>query len=237
VTVLRARKDFVTETYAWDAADRLQLVRRDGFVIDQRRYDGAGRLVQSAPVALPTGYAQALNEGVAPSEQLGLRMRRFDYDANGRLLQQATRSADGGTLLQRLDHRDYSVPIYGSDGERDRDVTGTPVIGWRTVRAYDDAGNAPNSRLFNFEGRTYTNWSSVKLERLDGYVERQRSTTSSYLRPGSVTYSHDANGHLVAVDVGAGVNPTLSAGEVAVLAGSELARRRQGPAAGVAVGS
>ena len=38
-------------------------------------------------------------------------------------------------------------------------------------------------------------------------------------------------------DVGAGVNPTLSAGEVAVLAGSELARRRQGPAAGVAVGS
>jgi len=53
--VLRVQKDFVTESCAWDAADRLQLVRRDGFVIDQRRHDGAGRLVQDGRKTLAFG--------------------------------------------------------------------------------------------------------------------------------------------------------------------------------------
>ena len=77
VTVYSVAKDFVTESYVHDAADRLLIVRRDGLIIDQRRYDAAGRLVQSAPVGLPAGYAERLNEGVAPAEQLGAWRRRM----------------------------------------------------------------------------------------------------------------------------------------------------------------
>ena len=117
ITVYTVAKEFVTETYTYDAADRLQVVRRDGFVIDQRRYDGAGRLVQSAPVGLPAGYADKLNEGVPSADQLGLVTRRFQYDANGRLLQQVNRSGDGARVLQTMDYRaDGSTPEF--DGLR-----------------------------------------------------------------------------------------------------------------------
>jgi len=192
VTVYSVAKDFVTESYVHDAADRLLIVRRDGLIIDQRRYDAAGRLVQSAPVGLPSGYAERLNEGVAPAEQLGLTMRRLSYDANGRLLQQVTRSADGSRLLQRVDYRDESQEIRVGGGH-------TPVA---TVvqRGYDAVGNALRWRLFNEEGRSYVNTTTVTLDRLDGYVERMRSTTSTFLQPGRVLYSHDVNGHLAAVD-------------------------------------
>ncbi|MBI5269922.1 MAG: hypothetical protein HY856_09625 [Burkholderiales bacterium] len=52
--VYTASYGYTMETYQYDAMDRLSLVDRDGTVVDQRWYDGAGRVVQSGPVNLPT---------------------------------------------------------------------------------------------------------------------------------------------------------------------------------------
>ncbi|WP_316681685.1 hypothetical protein [Ralstonia flaminis] len=46
---------YTTETYAYDNLDRLSSVVRDGAQIDQRSYDGAGRVTRTGSCNLPTG--------------------------------------------------------------------------------------------------------------------------------------------------------------------------------------
>ncbi|ROZ61893.1 DUF4214 domain-containing protein, partial [Ramlibacter sp. WS9] len=79
----------VTETYNYDAAGRLTDVLRDGVNIDARRYDKAGRLVQSGGAAIPN------EEGLAAAlEGAGVAVDRHysDYDDKGQLLHQSTRA-------------------------------------------------------------------------------------------------------------------------------------------------
>lgn len=171
----------VTERYRYDALGRLQSTSRDGGMqVDLRYYDGASRLVQSGPKDLKDGYAEALNAGLASEDAIGLEIRRYRYDDNGRLAFQRTWSAEGQSRLNDIDYEGK-----GQDGQ---------------TLGYDDAGNVVGYEFRNFDGDHYVNTTVVQHALYDGYLEAKRSTTSTLFQDGSSTSAYDANGYLVRID-------------------------------------
>jgi len=163
------QQGMVTETYRYDAEDRIVSVVRDGVQIDHRNYDGAGRVTMTGPNgALPQGYAQKLNEGVEQGQTNGLETRINRYDQNGRLVHQRTLKSDNAA-------------------KTDIDYT-----------AYDAAGNVLQYRMTDHEGG-YTNTYNYTFARYDGYKEDTISGTSTKLNPGSTKSDYDVNGNLIRV--------------------------------------
>jgi YD repeat-containing protein len=169
----------VTEKYSYDALNRLQIVDRDNMIVDHRLYDGASRVVQSGPDGMPLAYAQKLNDDVEPDQQIGLKMNRMRYDANGRLLYQRVYNADGSKTLYNL--------AYEGTGQNS------------TTLGYDKAGNVLAYEYRNVEGGSYTNTTKMTLGKFDSYVEAHAAveSTLSGSGPGSTTSSYNVNGHLV----------------------------------------
>ncbi|WP_374428136.1 LysM peptidoglycan-binding domain-containing protein [Ideonella dechloratans] len=172
--------DFTTETYGYDAYNRLITVDRDGTLVDQRLYDAAGRVVQSGPNGLPSSYSSKLNEGVAPEDQIGMEMRRQRYDVEGQLLYQRVWKSDGTTMKYDID--------YEGVGRNN------------TTLGYDAVGNVLAYEFKNYDGGAYTNTTTFTLAKFEGYSEQKTVTTSTKFSTGTTISTFDANGFLAAVD-------------------------------------
>src|SRR5690606_11401698 len=99
-TTYAASQGWIQEVYSYDKLNRLKAVERDGVQIDLRFYDGADRVIQSGPAgALPTGYAELMNQGVAAGEVNGKETRINRYDGNGRLLHQKVLKSDNAAKV------------------------------------------------------------------------------------------------------------------------------------------
>ena len=132
----------ITETYRYDALNRLQSVVRDNVQVDYRQYDGAGRVVRSGtPEGLPPGYVSEINKDRALSDAIGLEKRISRYDDHGRLSYQNI--FDGNAENQIKQGIEY-VQV-------------------------DKVGNVEQYRLHapDMKPRTYTN----ELARYEGYVQ------------------------------------------------------------------
>lgn len=173
-------QDYITETYTYDALDRLNTARRGDFVVDMRQYDGAGRVAQAGPVNLPNGYATALNANLPADEKIGFEVNRYRYDVNGRLLHQKVYKPDATSLKREI--------IYTGIGRNS------------TVLGYDAVGNVLAYEMINRDGSDYTNTTTITTQRYEGYVESVTKIQSTKFKPGSSTSSYDANGYLVGVD-------------------------------------
>ncbi|HZY20285.1 MAG TPA: LysM peptidoglycan-binding domain-containing protein [Ramlibacter sp.] len=175
-----------TETYQYDALDRLQSVIRDGVQIDMRLYDGAGRVVQSgSPGNLPTPYADIINAGLPPGEMNGNETRTQRYDGNGRLLHQKVLGSDGVAKVDISWDPDDRIPY---------------AIGWVGGGAgYDAAGNVLGYLVHKQEGQRSINRYSTQLRRGEGYQVGTTSMTSTAFNPASTAEHYDANGMLVGV--------------------------------------
>lgn len=169
-----------TETYRYDRLNRLTSVVRDGVQIDVRLYDAADRVVQSGPYTpLTTQYHDLMVTGVAPEEANGKDIRLSRYDANGRVVYQMVRRADG---------------------RRTTDISwdSTVKIGGQTPAGYDDAGNQLGYVVENIEGGYVNEYRNV-LARYDGYQVQEIKGTSTRMLSGSTFQQFDVNGQLVGV--------------------------------------
>lgn len=179
-----AQAGYTTETYRYDALDRLQSVVKDGEQIDVRYYDGAGRVVQSGPAgALHPRYAEIINQGLTPDHVNGKETRVNRYDANGRLLHQR---------------------VLKSDNTRKLDLSWDPTEGFQVGGSvahgsgYDAAGNVRGYIVQNHEAGIINEF-HISHERHEGYAASVTHGSSSSLQPGSSQQHYDANGMLVAI--------------------------------------
>ena len=162
-----------TESYAYDALDRLQSVVRDGVQVDLREYDGSSDVVETGPgTNLPMGYAAALNANVANDAVIGDAVRINRYDALGRLQKQSVYKSDNRTASK------YDITY-----------------------AYDAAGNVQNYLLANHDGSNYTNTYKYTDTKAEGYRQTQIDSTEkdTKFKPGKTQQYYDQNGFLTAV--------------------------------------
>jgi YD repeat-containing protein len=175
---------FVTETYKYDALDRLTRVDRllqgpndvnEAYVtLDRRLYSADGRVVQGGPNGtLPTAYAAALNAGTPSGQAIGLETQRNLYDAT----------------TGRLVHK----KLLKSDNTAKADLY------YDAAASYDAAGNVLNYRMLDAASGINYNYTTT-LKKFDGYKEGTISgAASSGSSPGSTTETYDANGFLVGI--------------------------------------
>lgn len=167
-----------TETYSYDALNRLSAVERDGLTIDARVYDRANRLVQSGG-SQAVGYYNALYG--ADTVGTGSERRTNSYDANGRTvavrvmtstgaakynLNYGNYDAAGNLLGYSLTNyqgtaytNTYTYGLLKRDAYREATISGTSTYftPGTTTNSYDahsnlvavtDSGNAANNRSF-----------------------------------------------------------------------------------------
>jgi YD repeat-containing protein len=172
-TTFQTTPGLTTETYAYDALDRLAGVGRDGVQVDLRFYDGSGNVLQTGPDGnLPTQYASELNKNVPQDSTIGVEQRKNYYDSLGRLKSQH--------VSDSASHAKYDI---GYD-------------------AYDNAGNVLAYRLVNNAGTSYANRYTYTVARTDTYhVARiDAAGVDGYetrLDPGNTVYTYDKNGNLI----------------------------------------
>lgn len=173
----------VTETYGYDALNRLQSVVRNGVQIDLRFYDGADRVIESGPRAdLPAQYATLMNDGVAPGDMNGSETHVNRYDADGRLLHESVRNSDGTAKVDisydpNESYRHGLNAFWNADG-------------------YDAVGNLQGYIVENHVAGSITEY-TTSLARYAGYEQAGTSGASTTQMPGSTTERYDANGYLV----------------------------------------
>jgi YD repeat-containing protein len=172
------------EEYGYDALNRLERVVKDGVQIDLRLYDGADRVILSGPNGgLPVGYAQALNQGLAPGQMNGNEIRTNRYDSYGRLVHQEVRRSDG---TQKLDISWDPGEAFAAGG------------GVYYADGYDAAGNVLGYVVRNYENGGVNEY-TMGVGRFEGYQVTVTNGASSIQLPGSSTQQYDANGFLVGV--------------------------------------
>ncbi|WP_440534032.1 Ig-like domain repeat protein [Variovorax sp. YR566] len=170
------------EVYGYDGMNRLTSTTRDGTVVDARTYDGASRVLTSAPGNLDADYI-ALHtqyQGVTGNDPLQLRQSR--YDANGRVAYQSTLA--------------YVSPLVNPSGQSFSGVGYT----------YDDAGNVLGYHTANADPLNPTFATTTNtVQRAEGY---KQLTSLTQTRPatgpaagtvtsqGLVGYNYDVNGFL-----------------------------------------
>jgi YD repeat-containing protein len=157
----------ITESYRYDALNRLQSVVRDNVQVDHRQYDGAGRVVRSGtPDKLPPGYVEEINKDRDLQDAIGLEKRINRYDAYGRLKHQNIFNGNEGNLIQQR-------------------VEYTNV---------DKVGNVLQYKLHTIDdgGDTNTKTYDTELARFEGYVQAKASVSGG----GTTTSHHDLDGNL-----------------------------------------
>jgi len=198
----------VTETYTYDTVDRLRETYYDGVFVDNRLYDGAGRTVLEGPSAhLPTGYAAALNKGLAADQAIGLETRINKYDEHGNVLATYAMKSDGTA--------EYSID-YSNGG------SGTTKTG------YDAAGNLLGSRMTTYGSGAYTQstystlWdvresyqqTAQSTSKVQGSTTTNGSTSTVYNNDGNISsftdYQQQSFSRSFAYDIDGHVLSTLS---------------------------
>lgn len=170
----------VTESYRYDALNRLVSVIRDGEQIDVRFYDGADRVIQSGPARdLSAQFTELSNQGLAPGESNGKERRLSRYDANGRLQTQVVKTSEGHIKSQAAWDATQSIGGYAGKG-------------------YDAAGNSLGY-VVHQRGTAVNQYTTASTRLFDAYREETTTSVSTKLAPGSSTQHYDANGMLVRV--------------------------------------
>ena len=162
---------YVAESYEYDDHQRISKVRRGTVVIDQREYDGAGRLRSSGPAE---GDGRDVRYWAAMGKPKGGASSSHDYDAQGRVSRVTTRQLDDPAL--EFDEA-WSTQTYNYDGAGN-------MVGMGTESYQDSNGQ---SQYFTYA-----------LKRFDGY--QQASVTGHGIGGTGVTINrYDVNGRLVGV--------------------------------------
>ncbi|WP_418124768.1 deaminase domain-containing protein [Variovorax sp. 160MFSha2.1] len=173
----------IVEEYSYDNLNRLSTVKRDGALVEARGYDGASRVIQSTPGALGADYVNLHRMLRGTNGTDALQGRFSQYDANGRLVHQATAEylVSASAVNYTYDNEGNALSYLVADT-----VNGTFTTTTNTV---DKA-----------EG--YRTSASVSLTTKAG--------TGALVSQGIMGYNYDANGHLKSTgDVGQTAQPDL----------------------------
>jgi YD repeat-containing protein len=112
-----------TASYLWDEQNRLSAVLRDGVLVEQRRYDAAGRVIYVGGGSLNQGQVAQLNAGVSEADRIADTLSWNSYDANGQLRHVYALNLDGSRKFDLSYFYDasgkstqYQVHVPGDDG-------------------------------------------------------------------------------------------------------------------------
>lgn len=159
--------------------------------LDERLYDGAGRVVHSGPTgSLPASYLAMLTAGNA--DLPGAVSVATQYDAGGRAIRQMVYN-DANPMASYWTFYQQFLPGIPS-------MSDTPV-----GSGYDSAGNLQAYRVFRGIGAAQTSETHVILhDKFEGYVQTQTyqiDINASNPAPigGVTTQAYDVNGHLTSV--------------------------------------
>lgn len=160
--------------------------------LDERLYDGAGRVVHSGPTGqLPANYLAALTAGNA--DLPGAYSTANKYDANGRLIAQFVYNDSNPATSYWTYYQQYAPGVPS----RDDKPTGS---------GYDNAGNLLAYRVFRGEpnGTQTSETHVMQHEKYEGYVQTrtfQIDINSGTQTPigGVTTQEYDVNGYLTGV--------------------------------------
>ncbi|MDP9933519.1 LysM peptidoglycan-binding domain-containing protein [Variovorax paradoxus] len=171
-----------TETYDYDALNRLTGTTRDGAQVDSRGYDAAHRVIISGPAASVGPDYLALHRQWAPNTgNDALQWRHSQYDANGRLAHQASTE-----FMLSANAVNYD---YDAEGN---------VLGYLVADTVNGTFSQTTNTVVRAQG--YQTAQSVTVT----------SRSGELLTRGGLGYHYDANGHLVFVgDSGQTTHPTL----------------------------
>ncbi len=183
------REGLITRYFSYDAANRLtsiavasydttgkRLAASYATVVDQRYYDGNGRLVQQGiNNSMAPGYLQALQSSqLASAAEIAVNNQKA-YNANGDLLSETVRNAQSQLSLQT----DYTQ--YDNEGHL------------QAYTSHDNAGNSLQVQLQQIKADAYlqgsvlTTKTNAKWASLGGQSNRQ--------------YNYDVNGNLIELNV------------------------------------
>jgi YD repeat-containing protein len=182
----------VREDYAYDAMNRLSTVHRDGVELDMRGYDTTGRVIFTGPVhALPSGYAEALNSGVAQGKGIGLEYRVNFYDTNGRLRDQYVYNSDHTKLTSGVHYTDYDAAgnLLKYHVDIPGEATNTYTYTHKVMEGYKEAQIYGTSTKYE-SGRTLNTFD------INGNLTRVSDTTRS---TNSRSFVNDVQGHALYV--------------------------------------
>jgi YD repeat-containing protein len=121
-TSYTAADDMVTDTYTYDAMDRLTTIAHDGVAVNFNYYDAASRLLQSG-LGRGTGASQdyvalmnaaSSTPGSVPGAGLADETTQNVYDANGRLKHQIIRNPSSGNWGDRARYLDNVYDRVGN---------------------------------------------------------------------------------------------------------------------------
>ena len=157
------------EEYAYDNLNRLATTTRDGALVEARGYDGASRVISSTPGALGAEYVNLHRQYKAITGNDALQGRSSQYDANGRLVHQATTEylVSASAVNYTYDNEGNALSYLVADTLNGTFTTTTNTVeraeGYRTAMSVSQTTSAP---------------------------------TGTLLSQGIMSYAYDANGHL-----------------------------------------
>ncbi|MDN6886173.1 LysM peptidoglycan-binding domain-containing protein [Variovorax sp. CAN2819] len=173
----------IVEEYSYDNLNRLSTVVRDGALVEARGYDGASRVIQSAPGALGADYVNLHRMLRGTNGTDALQGRFSQYDANGRLIHQAT-----AEYLVSASVVDYT---YDNEGN---------ALSYLVADTVNGTFTATTNTVERAEGYRTAASLSVTTSVHTGGITAQ----------GIMGYNYDANGHLKSTgDVGQTAQPDL----------------------------
>lgn len=120
---LRMEPGLTTASFIWDDQNRLSAVLRDGVLVEQRRYDAAGRVTYIGGGLLNQDQVAQLNAGLPESDRIADSLSWNSYDANGLLRYVYALNLDGSRKYDLNYYYDaggksthYQVHVPGEDG-------------------------------------------------------------------------------------------------------------------------
>jgi YD repeat-containing protein len=173
----------IVEEYGYDNLNRLTTTVRDGALVDSRGYDGASRVIQSMPGGLGADYVNLHRMLRGTNGTDALQGRSSQYDANGRLIHQATTE-----YLVSASAVNYT---YDNEGN---------ALSYLVADMLNGTFTTTTNTVDKAEG--YRTSASVSLTTKAG--------TAALVSQGIMGYNYDANGHLKSTgDVGQTAQPDL----------------------------
>ncbi len=157
------------EEYYYDDLNRLVSTTRDGALVDSRGYDGASRVITSTPGGLGVEYVNLHRQFKPLTGNDALQGRNSQYDANGRLVHQATTEymVSASAVNYTYDNEGNALSYLVADTLNGTFTTTTNTVeraeGYRTATSVSQTTSA---------------------------------TTGGLVSQGILSYGYDTNGHL-----------------------------------------